>query len=130
MWLLATTSSIAFTAANLTAHSPAPPVPEMDRVMVFGFLAAFATLVIGPHARQSRSTLAAFTACLAAIALYAFLQGAWPIGFVLGIWAANVLRQCFAGKIRQRGNGFGTAAAGTQGRSLNLESRMSRMFGA
>jgi len=120
MRLLAISSSIAFTAAS---HRHAVP-PELDRLMLFGFLAAFLTLVIGLYARQSRPGLAAFGACLAATALYGFMQGAWPIAIVQAAWAAVVFGRSWQSNMIVR------PAAPRRQRIFVDESRMSRMFGA
>src|SRR5580704_4347105 len=93
MRLLATTSSIAFTAASYRHAVP----PEMDQLMVFGFFAAFLTLVVGLYARQSRLGLATFAACLTATAVYGFMQGAWPIAIVQAAWAAVVFGRSWRG---------------------------------
>jgi len=122
MWLLAATSSVVFAAATRTVHEQPPS--EMDRLMVFGFLAAFATLVVGLHVRQSRSALAAFAVCLTATAVYGFMQGAWPLGFVQGVWAATAFVRWWQGKKVP-------ARVDALRRQIRVdESRMSRMFGA
>jgi hypothetical protein len=113
MWLLATTRAIA----------PVAP-PELDWLMLFGFLAAYFTLVVGLYARQSRSGLAAFALCLAATAIYGFMQGAWPIGIVQAAWAVAVFGRSWRGKI------IVPLAAAPRRKIYVDESRMSRMFGA
>ncbi len=113
MWLLATTKTVV----------SAPPA-EMDQLMLFGFLAAFATLVVGLHAKQSKPAQAALAVCLSATAAYCFMQGAWPIGIMQGIWAAAVLRHSLRGKTAVR------RAILPQRKICVDESRMSRMFGA
>jgi hypothetical protein len=120
MRLLATTSSIAFTAASYRHAVP----PEMDQLMVFGFFAAFLTLVVGLYARQSRLGLATFAACLTATAVYGFMQGAWPIAIVQAAWAAVVFGRSWRGKNIVR------SSVPLRPRIYVDESRMSRMFGA
>jgi hypothetical protein len=112
MWLLATTKAVV----------SAPP--ELDRLMLFGFLAAFATLVVGLHAKRSRPAQAALAICLAATAVYAFMLDVWPIAIMQGIWAVAVLRHSLREKTV-------IPRAGLPQRRICVdESRMSRMFGA
>lgn len=120
MGLLAISSSIVFPA---TSHQHAV-APEMDQLMVFGFFAAFLTLVVGLYARQSRPGLAAFGACLTATAVYGFMQGAWPIAIVQAAWAVAVFARSLQAK------NIAHPAVLRRQRIYVDESRMSRMFGA
>ena len=120
MWLLAISNAVSFVAAS---HQHSGP-PELDRLMLFGFFAAFLTLVAGIYARQSRPGLAAFGACLTATAVYGFMQGAWPIAIVQTVWAAVVFTRSLQAKNIVR------PAAPPRRRVYADESRMSRMFGA
>jgi hypothetical protein len=95
----------------------------MDQLMVFGFFAAFLTLVVGLYARQSRFGLAAFAACLTATAVYGFMQGAWPLAIVQAAWAAAVFGRSW------RGKNFVRSSLPLRPRIYVDESRMSRMFG-
>ena len=77
--------------------------PQLDGLMLFGFLSAFVALVCWIYRNESRELAVAFALCLAATAVYAFLAGAWPVGIVQIAWSAIAMRQCFiARKLRQR----------------------------
>jgi len=120
MWLLAISNAVSFVAAS---HQHSGP-PQLDGLMLFGFMAAFLTLVAGIYARQSRPGLAAFGACLTATAVYGFMQGAWPIAIVQAAWAAAVFTRSLQAKNTVR------TTAPRRRRLYTDESRMSRMFGA
>src|SRR5208282_3900158 len=64
------------------------PAPQFQTLMFFGFVAALMTLLCFIHQRQSRSAVLALAVCLAAMALYTFMQGAWPVGIVQVVWSA------------------------------------------
>jgi hypothetical protein len=120
MRLLAISNAISFVAAS---HQHAGP-PQLDGLMLFGFFAAFLTLVVGLYARQSRLGLATFAVCLTATAVYGFMQGAWPIAIVQAAWAAVVFGRSLQAKNIVR------LAVPLRRRIYVGESRMSRMFGA
>jgi hypothetical protein len=108
-------------------HSVAP---QLDVLMLFGFLSAFLAIVFLIERHQTRSALFPLAACLAATAVYGFLQSAWPLGIIQMVWAAMTFRQA----LRRRNNRTVTlqlrapfiAATPTVYRS---ESRISRLFG-
>src|SRR5580658_9924734 len=70
---------IAILSPAIAGHTP--PAPPMDVVAVFGFFAAFLTLVVALHHTRRATLLMAV--CLTALAIYGFMVGAWPAGFVL-----------------------------------------------
>src|SRR5207302_3068375 len=82
-------------AAAAGARRPAVE-PQLDVVMLFGFLAAFITLVCWLRRRRSRSVYLALAACLAASAAYGFLQGAWPLGILEAAWSAAAVHRWWA----------------------------------
>jgi hypothetical protein len=65
----------------------------MSRLTVFGLFAVTAMVVF--YALEPRSrwfTLAFAGACILG-SVYGFLQGAWPFGFVEGLWAVVAFRR-------------------------------------
>jgi len=101
----------------------------MDRIMTFGFLSGFFTLVFLGYRNRLKSRLPVIPVSLACCAVYGFLQGAWPLGFCLiAITAGEVRRWLRAGDaIQPRYKAFGAdqpvILPGT-------ESRLTRMFGS
>jgi hypothetical protein len=69
----------------------AVPPPQLDVVMLFGFFISILTLLIWMHPAPSRLNTLAFAVSLAGLAIYGFLQGAWPLGIVAMIWSAAAL---------------------------------------
>jgi hypothetical protein len=67
--------------------------PQLDRLMLFGFLAAVITLACCVEHRPTRSWRIAFAICTTSLAVYTFLQGAWPAGIVLIAWSGVALRR-------------------------------------
>ncbi len=65
----------------------------MDSLTLFGLAAVTAMLLC--YAFESRAPWVTFAFALscAASSLYGFLQGAWPIGVVEGIWAFVALNK-------------------------------------
>jgi hypothetical protein len=55
----------------------------MDGVMVFGFCIAFVTVVFLIYRGEIKTRLPMPAILLGASAAYGFLQGAWPLGFLL-----------------------------------------------
>jgi len=78
--LLSTISLIA--AAQLSAP------PRFQTLMFFGFITSVLTLLFFLHQRRYRRAVLALAICLAALSVYAFLQGAWPVGIVEVVWSA------------------------------------------
>jgi hypothetical protein len=128
MWPLEAPARIVAIAATGAVHQAAP---QLDSLMLFGFLTAFLTLVFCLNRHQSKATMAALAVCLAATAAYGFLQGAWLLGVIQIVWSAMALRQLFkpasdraaSQRPRQQLNDVMPS-------SLENESRISRMFGA
>jgi hypothetical protein len=98
----------------------------MDTVMVFGFLTAFLTLVIWLHQGRSRLWTTSMAACLAGLAVYAFMAGAWPVGMVEIVWSAATLRRW---RLARNGRLPMETRLSPQNH-WKSESRMSRMFGS
>ncbi|HVT89767.1 MAG TPA: hypothetical protein VHD56_13005 [Tepidisphaeraceae bacterium] len=74
MWLL---SALIVSKTMMPAHKA-----QLDCVMLFGFLSAFATLACLGHVRKYRGARLLFSLCLACQAIYGFERGAWPLGVV------------------------------------------------
>jgi hypothetical protein len=125
MWTIATVNSVASAISAASHHSAIARPAQMDVLMVFGFLTAFLTLVVWIYQNQSRASQAALATGFAALALYAFLQGAWPIGIAMSVWSAARFQQCCTKRdqikpLRQRQ---------PVPMRWNEDSRISRMFG-
>jgi hypothetical protein len=79
-WLTVLSTSAAASSAPFQTQPAA--APQLDRVMLFGFLAALFTLGCLPHVRRARGARLLLTMSLAAQTVYGFLSGAWPLGMV------------------------------------------------
>jgi hypothetical protein len=112
------------TASTASAHPLQQP--QLDCLMLFGFLAMFATLTCAVTPHESRNKLLVFAFCLACCAAYGFLQGAWPLGMVESVWCAASLHQwVMKGRVprlnRRRNHDLASTVVD--------ESRMNRLFG-
>jgi hypothetical protein len=111
-------------ATRLVAMHPAP-VPQMDVASVFGFVFAVFTLALFVHQRESRAVVLALAVCLAAMAVYAFLEQVWPLGLVVIAWSAATFHRWRTHQVKRSVFRFGTAPGG----QWSAETRLSRMFG-
>jgi hypothetical protein len=129
MFLLATMASVQSNMMVSSQH-PTQAAPGMDVLAVFGFLTSILTLLFWMHQRQSRKCVVAMAVCLMAMAVYAFLQGAWPLGMIELVFSVATFRRGLLAKeivgIRMRNPRRMFMAPTVQ---LTAESRMSRMFG-
>src|SRR5580704_14537983 len=91
MWSNFTFVGLIGAASTATAQSRPPN--QLDGLMLFGFLAMFATLTCAVTPHESRNKLLVFAFCLACCAVYGLLQGAWPLGIVESIWCAASLHR-------------------------------------
>jgi hypothetical protein len=91
MWTLATVNRVVPAAGGAS-------VPQLDVLMLTEFLTAIFTLLIWLHLKQSRSCVLAFGICLMAMAVYAFIQGAWPVGMITVVWSVVTVRRWLKGK--------------------------------
>lgn len=104
--------------------------PHLDTLMLFGFLAAFLTLVFYLNRHQSKATMTALAVSLAGTALYGFLQGAWPLGLLQATWSAIAIRRSFMPRSnRTASRQLVSEETETMPSPLESESRISRMFG-
>lgn len=110
--------------ASGVPHGRLQPAPPMDVLAVFGFLTAFFTLCFALDQRKSRSLVLMTALGLAGLSAYAFLQGAWPLGIVNGVWSAATL-----GKWRRQRRTVVSTACVRAARKWASEARMTRMFG-
>jgi hypothetical protein len=74
----------------------------MDRLAVFGFLSAFAALACWMEQDRSAGIRLMFGACLAALAVYGFLAGAWPLGLVLSFASVGAIGRSYARRFATR----------------------------
>jgi hypothetical protein len=102
------------------SHGAIPdPVPgQLDVVALFGFLAAFVTLIFVKEHRRHGAMLG-LSLSLAASAAYGFLSGAWPLGMVAIVVSAMALHRWRTGRR--------VGEAGVRLRAA--EDRRARMFG-
>jgi len=65
----------------------------MDLLTLYGFVAVASMLLF--YALESRAAVfvLAFALACAASSAYGFLQGAWPFGFVEGVWTLVALKR-------------------------------------
>ena len=92
MWTPVTIKTVSPIATAPVMHGfAAVPPPQLDVVMLFGFLISILTLLIWMHPVPSRLNTLAFAVSLAGLAVYGFLQGAWPLGIVAMIWSGAAL---------------------------------------
>src|ERR1700722_9955666 len=98
LWSLDAPGRIVAVAEMGTVHHAEP---QLDSLMLFGFLAAFLTLVFYLNRHQSKAIMAALAVCSAGTALYGFLQGAWPLGLLQAAWSAIALRRSFVSRNNQ-----------------------------
>src|SRR5208282_5073940 len=78
---------------GLTTTSHVVAGPPMDTVMVFGFFCGFVALVSWMYQSESNAFTLGFSAGLAGLAVYGFLEGFWPLGIVQGIWSATIFQR-------------------------------------
>jgi hypothetical protein len=116
------------------AFAPAAPAPELDGVMLFGFLAAIFAILCWMHRHQGRGARLGLAAGLAGLCVYAFLAGTWPLGMLLGIWSIDGARRSYFGSGRKgRSSRMLSINRPARARRVNPEwseaSRITRMFG-
>src|ERR1700733_14867352 len=103
----------------MTSHVSAA-APQLDSLMLFGFLTAMLTLVFYFEQHHCRRAVLGLAICSTAMALFAFLEGVWPLGILQVLWAvASLLRW-------RREN---HKAEMKYHNPWQIESRMSRLFG-
>jgi hypothetical protein len=101
-----------------TSH--AASAPQLDGLMLFGSLTAMLMLVFYIEQRRSRGAVLGIAICSTAMALFAFLEGIWPLGIVQIAAAVVSLR-----KWRRENR----PARTKHHNPWPLESRMTRLFG-
>jgi hypothetical protein len=135
MLQLATVNLIANSAGAASFRAAPVAPPELDVLMLFGFLSAFLTLVFFIHQRESRACVLALAVCLMATAVYGFLQGAFALAILQSVWAiATICRwhkeKSISGSPRHLSRYFSRRMSGSLPRRWESESRFSRMFGS
>jgi hypothetical protein len=115
---------------NIMSTQASTALPQMDGLMLFGFLAAIATLACYASRHQSWSVVVVLAMCLAADAVYGFLQGAWPLGLIQGVGSVMTLQRWYSKKnIGKHNNRSSLIAADSSHHPWESESRVSRLFG-
>jgi membrane protein implicated in regulation of membrane protease activity len=111
-------------AVFLFAHFHAAPKPQLDVMMLFGFLVAIATLVCYIEQFRSRSYILAFALCSALLASFAFMKDAWPVGLVESVWSVAAVYRWWTAPASLR-----TKRSRKRSNPWQPESRITRMFG-
>jgi hypothetical protein len=126
MWSLAAMNSIAAMSHPTVSLTP----PPMDVLMVSGFLGSILTLLFWMHQGESKSCVAALAVCLAGMAIFGFLQGAWPLAIMESVWSIATFRRWRKKEIVHKPNmRFLWLMTEPQPRKWESQSRISRMFG-
>jgi hypothetical protein len=101
--------SLATVSAMNTAmlNSPSMNAPALDGWMLGEFLMAFVTMVVWLHVGNSRSCLLWLAICIAGLAPFAFVAGAWPLGLLVCGWSGTTFRRWLA---NERGSAASLAA--------------------
>ena len=100
---------------------------QLDSLLLFGFLSVFLTVVFYVNQDYSRANKLALAVCLAATAVYGFLQGAWPLGMIQTAWCVMTFQRCF--KPSKNKTESRPERAERIFIPIDTESRISRMFG-
>jgi hypothetical protein len=119
-----------WTLSVVAAKETSQEVAQLDSLMLFGFLSVFLTLVFYINQHHSRANGIAFALCLAATAVYGFMQGAWPLGMIQTAWCAMTVKRFF--KPTRKSTEYRQPRLVRVERIVNpidMESRISRMFG-
>jgi hypothetical protein len=124
MLSLATMSSIAATSHQTAQLTP----PTLDVLMLTGFLGSILTLLFWMHQKQSKSCVAALAVCLAGMAIYGFLQGAWPLAILECVWSIATFQRWRQKRIVHKPN-MRFLWLMLDSHPHEAGSRMSRMFG-
>jgi hypothetical protein len=83
-------------AVAFPPHFHELPPPQLDALMLFGFLCALATLLCYMEQSRSRSFILAFAVCSALLAGFAFMKDAWPVGIVEAVWSSAAVWRWWA----------------------------------
>jgi hypothetical protein len=109
-------------AAAAIVHQ-SPPPPQLDVFMLCSFVAAFFAIVFYKERRNVKEASLALAPCLAFLAVFACMRGAWPVSMVLIVQSIAAVRYRWT-----------TSTTGAIARRWSnrwpIESRMTRMFGA
>jgi hypothetical protein len=99
--------------------------PTLDRLMLFGFLGMLAAILFYREQKHSRAAGLLFPICLACLAVYGFLQGAWPLGIMQCVWSGTTFYRWFKPRTQR------TTTEATSARlfASREESRITRLFG-
>ena len=89
MFTLATVVSVVPMLATPSHRLSSSAAPELNVLMLFGFMAAFFTFACWIYQRQSKSMALAFATGLAAMAAYGFLVGDWPLGLIVSVLSVS-----------------------------------------
>ena len=130
MWTLAVAPMDAAVRTLSNGAGPLTP-PELDRLMLFGFLSAVATLGCIPHVRSCSRLRPVLAVSLAAQAFHAFASGAWPLGMVALVASVLAGRWWLSDRSKSRRRAAGIKemrSCDPLAREL-FESRHERLFG-
>ncbi|MDP9175839.1 MAG: hypothetical protein M3O30_18530 [Planctomycetota bacterium] len=133
MAVVAVVSSVGM-AAVMALHrgasaAPTVPAPPLDGLMLFGFFMSIVALVCWGYERESKSFVMGLGVSLGALAVYAFLQGAWPLGILVAAWSVATVRRWWREKFVSRHKNRAAWLMDAAPEKWTHESRISRMFG-
>jgi hypothetical protein len=106
---------------HVMTHTTTAAEPQLDSVMLLGFLTALLTLVFYIEQNRCRGAVLGVAICSAAMAVFAFIEGVWPLGIVQITGAIVAFR-----KWRSEGRKSSTMKYHNP---WKIESRMIRLFG-
>jgi hypothetical protein len=106
---------------HVMTHATTAVEPQLDSVMLLGFLTALLTLVFYIEQNRCHGAVLGVAICSAAMAGFAFLEGVWPLGIVQIATAIVAFR-------KWRGESRRTLAKKYQN-PWKIESRLTRLFG-
>jgi len=89
MWTPVAINTLTLIATAPALHRFQAAAPQADVLMMSGFFLSIFTLLVWMHPVRSKFRALVFAACLAGLATYGFLQGAWPLGIVATVWSAS-----------------------------------------
>jgi hypothetical protein len=128
---IAFTPIFAMLAATAKQETVLAAAPQLDRLMLFGFVCMMVMLLCLMERHRSTSFVLGLAISSTAMAAYAFILGAWPVAFVHVAWSASTFRQWLrqANIIDRRHRLELRSMRSTPPEPWCGESRLTRLFG-
>jgi hypothetical protein len=89
-------------AAFASSHPAVAAHAQLDSMMLFGFVSAFATGASYFYRYRSRAAMLTFAVSLAATGAYGVFEGAWPLGVLELAWATKAAWRGLQRKLGRR----------------------------